>query len=78
MTTKTAVKIGVPLVVLAVIAAIVIPRMSAQNAPGWLVQDDDWAQSKATLQAFGACLGSLIYASCNEPDRRADLPDQVA
>ena len=53
MTTKTAVQVGVPLVVLAVIAAIVIPRMSAQNAPGWLAQDDNWQQSKATLQAFG-------------------------
>lgn len=53
MSTKTLLRVGVPLVAVAVVAAVVIPRLSAQNPPAWLAHDDNWAASKQTLQAFG-------------------------
>jgi hypothetical protein len=53
MTTKMLVRIGVPVVAIAVVAAVVIPRLSAQNPPAWTNQDDNWAASKQTLQTFG-------------------------
>jgi hypothetical protein len=52
-TARTALRVGLPLVALAVAAAIAFSRASAQNAPGWIVQDADWPANKAILQAFG-------------------------
>ena len=46
-------KIGVLVVALAAVAYVVFPMLSAQDAPEWIAQDDDWAANKATLQAFG-------------------------
>jgi hypothetical protein len=40
-------------VAIVAVAALVIPRLSAQDPPGWLTQDDNWAANKQTLQAFG-------------------------
>lgn len=48
-----ALRIGLPLVVVVAIAAYVIRMTSAQGAPGWIIQDDNWTASKAELQAFG-------------------------
>ena len=50
---KKALRIGLPLVALAAIAAVVIPMISAQDVPRWIAQDDGWTANKATLQAFG-------------------------
>ena len=46
-------RIGVPLVAVAVLAAIVISMVSAQNPPAWINQDENWAVTKQKLQAFG-------------------------
>jgi hypothetical protein len=51
--TKVLLRVGVPLVAIAAVAAIVIPMVSAQHAPGWIDQDGDWAGRKQELQAFG-------------------------
>ena len=40
-------------VVLGIAAVLVISRAAAQNVPGWMNQDGNWAASKAALQAFG-------------------------
>ena len=47
------VRVGLPIVLIGVLVAIIYPRVSAQNAPGWLNQDDNWETTKGTLQAFG-------------------------
>lgn len=52
-TSKILVRVGIPLVAIAAIAAIVIPMVSAQNAPGWINQDENWNATKQKLQAFG-------------------------
>ncbi len=52
-TTKAVLRIGVPLVAAAVLAAVVISMVSAQNAPAWINRDDTWAVNKQKLQAFG-------------------------
>ena len=52
MSSKT-LRIGVPVVAAAAIAAVVFTMVSAQDAPEWLNQGDDWTANKATLQAFG-------------------------
>jgi hypothetical protein len=52
-TKKMRLRIGVPLVILAVIAVVVIPRVSAQNPPAWIQQDAHWTAGKQSLQAFG-------------------------
>jgi hypothetical protein len=52
-TTKTVLLVGFPLVAIAVLAAIVTPTVSAQNAPAWINQDGNWAANKQKLQAFG-------------------------
>ena len=52
MSSKT-LRIGVPVVAIAAIAAVVFTMVSAQDAPEWLNQGDDWTASKTTLQAFG-------------------------
>jgi hypothetical protein len=54
MTLKTVLRVGLPVVALAAVAAVVIPRLSAQNAPGWISQDDSWAANKEKLRAYGA------------------------
>jgi hypothetical protein len=54
MTGKTLLRVGVPILVLAGAAAVIIPRLSAQRAPAWINQDDNWAANKETLRAFGA------------------------
>ncbi len=46
-------RIGVPLVTVAMVAAVTIPRVLAQNAPSWVNQDSNWAANKEKLQAFG-------------------------
>lgn len=48
-----AMRIGLPVVLVAAIAALVIPMMSAQEVPRWANQDTNWSASKAALQAFG-------------------------
>jgi hypothetical protein len=48
-----AIRIGLPLVLVAAVAALIIPMLSAQAVPRWVNQDDDWAANKAALQAFG-------------------------
>jgi hypothetical protein len=53
MQRKTLLRVGVPMVLVAAIAAVVIPRLSAQDPPGWVNQDDNWTTNKQTLQAFG-------------------------
>jgi hypothetical protein len=54
MTTQKAVlRVGVLLVAVAVFAPVVISVVSAQNAPGWINQDQNWAANKQKLQAFG-------------------------
>jgi len=54
MTTRKAVlRVGVLLVAVAALAAVVISMVSAQNAPAWIAQDENWAASKQKLQAFG-------------------------
>ncbi|HVH26383.1 MAG TPA: hypothetical protein VM818_06475 [Vicinamibacterales bacterium] len=50
---KTALRLGVLVGAIAVLAAIAISMASAQNAPAWIDQDENWATSKQTLQAFG-------------------------
>jgi hypothetical protein len=50
---KMVFRVGVPLAALAVLAAIVITMVSAQNAPAWIDQDESWAANKQKLQAFG-------------------------
>ncbi len=50
---KKALRIGLPLVALAVIAVVVIRMASAQNVPRWTNQDDNWPATKAALQTFG-------------------------
>jgi hypothetical protein len=45
--------IGLAVVVVAVLAVMFIPRLSAQNPPGWINQDDNWAASKQRLQEYG-------------------------
>ena len=52
-TTKTLLRVGVPLVAIAAIAVVVIRMVSAQNAPAWINQDENWAANKQKLQAFG-------------------------
>lgn len=52
-TSKTLLRVGVPLVAIAAIAAVVIRMVSAQNAPAWITQDENWAANKQKLQAFG-------------------------
>ena len=52
-TTKAVLRVGVPLVAVAAIAAVVISMVSAQNAPAWIDQDENWAANKQKLQAFG-------------------------
>lgn len=48
-----ALRIGLPLLLVAGIAALIIPMTRAQEVPRWITQDADWAASKARLQAFG-------------------------
>jgi hypothetical protein len=50
---KLLLRVGLPVVILAAIAAVVIPRVSAQNPPAWITQDGNWTASKQSLQAFG-------------------------
>jgi hypothetical protein len=50
---KTVLRVGVPLVAVAVFAAVIISMVSAQNAPAWIAQDGNWAANKQKLQAFG-------------------------
>jgi hypothetical protein len=45
--------VGAVAVIAIAIGAVVSNRARAQNSPGWINQDGDWTQSKATLQAFG-------------------------
>ena len=52
-TRKTSLRLGVALVAVAALAAIVISMVSAQNEPGWINQDGNWAANKQKLQAFG-------------------------
>jgi hypothetical protein len=52
-TTKTVLRVGVLLAVVAVLAAVVVSQVSAQNAPAWINQDENWAANKQKLQAFG-------------------------
>lgn len=48
-----AMRIGLPVVLVAAIAALVIPMMSAQEVPRWTNQDTNWSANKAALQEFG-------------------------
>ena len=45
--------VGAVLVIAIAIGAVIASRARAQNSPGWINQDNNWAASKATLQAFG-------------------------
>ena len=47
------VRVGLPLVLVIAVAALVLPMLSAQDAPEWINQGDDWATRKQELQAFG-------------------------
>ena len=52
--TKDVVNVAGAVAVVAIaIGAVISSRARAQNSPGWMNQDGNWAQSKATLQAFG-------------------------
>jgi hypothetical protein len=53
MTTKTLLRIGVPLATVGVVAAFAITRVRGQNAPSWVNQDGSWTANKEKLQAFG-------------------------
>jgi hypothetical protein len=50
---KRLLRVGVPLVAVAVLAAVFIRIVSAQDAPAWINQDANWAANKQKLQAFG-------------------------
>jgi hypothetical protein len=50
---KAVLRVGLPLVAFALLVALVISMASAQNAPGWIDQDENWAANKPKLQAFG-------------------------
>ena len=47
------VRIGLPLALGIIVVALVMRMLSAQNAPDWINQGEDWAERKAELQAFG-------------------------
>src|SRR5687767_7093074 len=47
------VRIGVPLALAIIVVALVMRMLSAQNAPDWISQGEDWVERKAELQAFG-------------------------
>jgi hypothetical protein len=47
------VRIGLPVVLVAALAALIYPLVSAQDVPDWVNQDAGWDTSKVTLQAFG-------------------------
>ncbi len=46
-------RLGFPVGLAGVLAMLVLPRISAQDAPEWLSQDDNWAVTRQTLQDFG-------------------------
>src|SRR5690348_552154 len=50
---QIAVRVGLPIVLVGVLAAVIYPRLGAQNAPEWMNQDDNWTATKQTLQDFG-------------------------
>ena len=81
-------KVALPLVLLAALIAVLVPIMSAQNVPRWLAQDDNWAESKATLQAFGegkafgtaavVLFGAaMLTAKYHPPTRPVTVPGSV-
>ena len=47
------IRIVLPAVLVAAIAALMIPMLSAQDTPRWIAQDGSWPASKAKLQALG-------------------------
>ena len=76
MTTKTVLRFGVPLAAVAVMAAVVISRVSAQNAPAWINQDESWAANKQKLQAFGERFetSDALYDALKQAARSTDPP----
>lgn len=54
MTTRKTLLIGVPIVVVAAVAIIIIRMASAQTVPRWINNNDEnWMANRAALQAFG-------------------------
>jgi len=47
------VRVGLPVVLVAVLAALIYPMVSAQDAPDWVNQGDNWNAAKGDMQAFG-------------------------
>jgi hypothetical protein len=50
---QSLVRVGLPIVLVAVLAALIYPMVSAQDVPEWVNQGDSWDATKGTLQAFG-------------------------
>ncbi len=46
-------RLGLPLLLVVVLLALIYPMVSAQDAPEWMNQSDNWDTTKGTLQAFG-------------------------
>ena len=71
MQRKTLLRVGVPVVAVVAIAAVVIPRLSAQDPPGWINQDDNWTANKQTLAGVRRAVRELAGAiRCAENRRR--------
>ncbi len=69
MTTRTALlRIGLPILAIVAVAAVIFTMVSAQDVPGWVVQDDAWTANKASLQAFGERFDTseAMYAAFTE------------
>jgi hypothetical protein len=48
-----ALRVGVPVALVVALVALIYPRSSAQNAPAWLDQGDNWTATRQVLQDFG-------------------------
>src|SRR5678815_4655739 len=48
------VRITIALAVTAILAAVLMSRISAQKAPAWKNQDANWAAAKEELRVYGA------------------------
>jgi hypothetical protein len=62
---------GLPLLVAAAVAALVVPLRSTDDVPGWIPQDANWSGGKATLQAFGDrfATSDAMYAALKDAAR---------
>lgn len=59
---------GLPILVLAAVAALIVPLRSADDVPRWIPQGADWITGKATLQAFGDrfATSEALYAALKQ------------